>query len=338
MIERDGIASATQAASHESSGGPGQVQREPGLSTPPSTPRSLPWWMKVLPFFVSAVLFLSAFFFVFSPIPIAALFFRSGRKTAWLAVLTNSILVFVAAGALSLGIYLIAVASLALLISELFLRKKSIEKTAAYSLAMIAILGTVLVAGYSRFHHVNPAAELKQQVSTLVDSLGQQMSQVDSNSANAPQAADLDEWKQSVMTQFPSVIAIFALVLVWVNIVVLLRANPAEVRTKLGLAPDFLKRWKAPEHLIWPTIASGVFLLFDMGRVSVVAVNIFRFLMAIYAIQGISILGFFFEVWGIRGIFRWLGYLIALFLMMPLLLSLGFFDLWFDFRSKFRQS
>jgi hypothetical protein len=47
-------------------------------------------------------------------------------------------------------------------------------------------------------------------------------------------------------------------------------------------------------------------------------------------------LSFFFDLWNIRGFFRAAGYLVSVFVMMPLLLSLGFFDLWFDFRAKFR--
>jgi len=329
MIKQDGTAFTPQASSPETLGGPGQA---------PAAPRALPWWMKLLPFFMSAILFLSAFFCIFAPVPVAALFFRSGRKAAWLAVFTNSALVFVAGGGVSASIYFIFIAALALVMSELFLRKKSIEKTAVYTLLAIAALSAAGIGAYSRYYHVSPARELKQQVSTLVDSLAQQMKQADTSSSNRLEPADLEEWKESVMTQFPSVLGIFALVLVWANIVVLLRANPAAVRTNLGLGADFVRKWKAPEFLIWPTIASGALLLFDAGPISLVAMNVFRFLMAIYAIQGISVLGFFFEVWGVRRILRWLGYLIALFLMMPLLLSLGFFDLWFDFRSKFRQS
>ena len=70
----------------------------------------------------------------------------------------------------------------------------------------------------------------------------------------------------------------------------------------------------------------------DVGR------NVFKFLMAIYAIQGLSVLSYFFNLWRVRRIFRILGYLIGVLMMTPLVLSLGFFDLWFDFRSKFRQS
>ena len=60
--------------------------------------------------------------------------------------------------------------------------------------------------------------------------------------------------------------------------------------------------------------------------------------MAIYALQGLSVLSFFFEAWNVRGLFRALIMVAGVLFMMPLVLSLGFFDLWFDFRSKIRQS
>jgi hypothetical protein len=168
----------------------------------------------------------------------------------------------------------------------------------------------------------------------MVDFMGKSI-----NSENSPvNPNDLEEWKQGVIVEFPSAIAVFSLFLVWANLVTLLRVNPNGVREKLGLDAGYLRRWKAPEWLVWPTILTGAFLLFDAGRISDVSLNVFRFLMAVYALQGLSILSFFFDAWNVRGIFRTAGYLAAVFLMMPLLLSLGFFDLWFDFRSKVRQS
>ena len=56
-----------------------------------------------------------------------------------------------------------------------------------------------------------------------------------------------------------------------------------------------------PEWLVWPTIATGFGLLVDLGPASDVAINVFKFLMAIYAIQGLSILSFFFDLWNVGG-------------------------------------
>jgi len=114
--------------------------------------------------------------------------------------------------------------------------------------------------------------------------------------------------------------------------------NPNGIRDRLGFDSSFLKKWKVSDFLVWPTIAAGFFTLLDVGLASDISLNLFRFFMAIYAIQGLSILSFIFDLCGFKGPIRWAGYFLSLTLMTPLILSLGFFDLWFDFRGKFRQS
>jgi hypothetical protein len=121
--------------------------------------------------------------------------------------------------------------------------------------------------------------------------------------------------------------------------------NPNHLKESLGLDLAFLRKWKAPAFLVWPTIATGFFILFEVSVVSDIAFNIFQFLMAIYIIQGLSVLSYLFDLWGIQVSSRLMRFFLSLFLfflslflMLPLVLSLGFFDLWFDFRGKFRQS
>lgn len=291
-----------------------------------------PWWIRVVPFFLSAFFFLSAVFAIFAPLPLLVLRFRSGRPWAWLAILTNSAIVALAGGRLSLGLYGVTVGVLSLLMGELVARRQSLERIAVISLLGMAIAGGALLGWYSHLHHVNPVAEFRQEVSQVVDYLEKSVSK-----GATWDAADSAEWKEGLLLEFPSAIAVFALILVWANLTALLRVNPEGIRERIGLDAGFVRNWKVPDWLVWPTIVSGFFLVVDVGPGSLFAINVFRFLMAIYAIQGLSILSFFFDVWNVRGMFRVFGFLTSIFLMMPLLLSLGFFDLWFDFRSKFRQ-
>jgi hypothetical protein len=291
-----------------------------------------PWWILIVPFFLSAFFYLSAVFAVFAPLPILFLRARSGRVPAFGAVVTNAALVLLATNRPSLAIYLVFIGALSMVMGELVDRRYSIEKTAVLTLAAVAVCGGLVVGWYSHIHHVNPIEEMRTLIAGTIETIQTAMPP-----SNTMDPADVDEWKQDALAEFPSVIALFAVVLVWANLSTLLRINPAGVRDKIGLAPTFLKEWKAPEWLVWPTIAAGFFLIVDAGPVTLVAMNVFRVLMAIYAIQGLSVLSFVFDVWNIRGFFRTLGFLISIFLMMPLLLSLGFFDLWFDFRGKFRQ-
>jgi hypothetical protein len=267
-------------------------------------------------------------------------FFVKGRQWAWLAALTNAALVAALSGTTWLIPYGVFVLTLALVLSESFQAGKSLFRSGVQALVAVALVGTLAVATYAQLHHVNPLLELKGAISRSVDSVVK-MSAENPGSLGTIDTSDptsIDEWKQGVMVEFPWVLGLIALMMVWANSLILLQRNPGGVRDRIKLDAQFARKWKAPEFLVWPTILSGVFLLFDAGRASDVSLNVFKFLMAIYALQGLSILAFVFEVWKLKRFFRTLGFLVSVLLMMPLLLSLGFFDLWFDFRGKFRQS
>jgi hypothetical protein len=295
-----------------------------------------PGWLRVLPFFLSALFFLSGLFAVFAPLPILSGHLRNGRKWAWLAAFSNAVLVALGGGKLSLVFYAVFVLALSLSLPELLKLKIKLEKSTVLTLLIMALSGAFIVFGDALFHHLNPIVEIKNQVKAFVELLGQSISS-GSGVTGLLNATEVDEWKRSLLIEFPSVVAVFSLVLVWTNLVLLLRANPNQMRESLGLDPAFLKKWKAPDYLVWPTIVTGFFLIFNVGVVSNVSLNLFKFIMAIYAIQGLSILTYFFDLWGIRGFFRVIGFSISVFLMTPVVLSLGFFDLWFDFRSRFKQ-
>jgi hypothetical protein len=311
----------------------GQAPGTAGPAMGPIAPRKLPVWLRVVPFFISAVFFLSGVFAIFAPVPLLFLNLRSGRGWALAAVLTNCVLVFAAGGVVSLCAYAVFVAILALSLAEFLRAKNSVEMSAGMTLLSMLLLASMMVAWFSHIHHVNPWVTLREHVASAVDYLSQNVPQGTFNDA-----AEVDDWKQSVLVEFPSAIAVFALVMVWVSLVSALRGNPGGLREKLGIDISFFKKWRSPSWLVWPTILTGFFLIVDAGRVSDVSLNVFKFLMAIYTIHGLSILSFFFDLWNVRGFFRAVGFLISIFVMMPLLLSLGFFDLWFDFRAKFGTS
>ena len=286
---------------------------------------------------MSAVFFLSVFFAVFAPIPILIHSFRRGRSWAWLAALTNGALVLAFGGVASFAIYAVFVMALALGLAEGFRLFRTPERAAVFAWTTMAVIGLGWAMVHFHFSPMQAWNEAGREISAAVDSLVQTVPQ-DRLPVQVNGPEDIAEWKQSLLVELPSAIAILSLVAVWASTVVLLRLNPGRIREKMGLRPDFFQTWKAPEVLVWPTIISGFFLLVGVKYVSPVALNLFKVLMTIYALQGLSILAFFFDLWGVRGLFRTAGYVLVGSVMTPLLLSLGFFDLWFDFRSKFRQT
>ncbi|MDR3608049.1 MAG: DUF2232 domain-containing protein [Oligoflexia bacterium] len=306
--------------------------------------RSPPALLRILPFFLSALFFLSAFFAIFSPLPILLLAFRDYlpkyRPLPWLALLTNAALVYGVAGGASLLIYAVFIAAPTLVLIEVLRRNQSIERAAVGALVAIVLAGAVALGGYSRVRRENPVAQIRQAMSSAIDQLAASLQQANSSkdSSEVLEPADIEEWKQDAWVELPSAAAIIALVLVCVNLLLLVRMSPRDLRERLKIDSAYFLRWRAPDWLVWPTIASGVTVLFDLGLASEIGQNLFKFLMAIYALQGLSVMAFFFRYWKLARLLQVVGYIVAILLVMPLLLSIGFFDLWFDFRAKFRQT
>jgi uncharacterized protein YybS (DUF2232 family) len=319
----------------------------------PFFPR-IPFWLRLIPFFLSAVLFLSAFLAVFSPLPIILLGLmgtsvqRSYVQRGWalLACVTNSAIVFFLGGEATFATYLVFAIAPALTLIELLARRKRLGTVAGGAFLSIAASIGIVILFYAQVHHMHPWGEVKAAVSQFMDywvkavSSGTSGNLGTGGASNLPvqDPAELDEMKKTLMTELPSAVAVIAILVVWANLTIVLRLNPRNIRSRLGLRADFFQTWKTPDWMVWPTILAGATLLTDLGTVTDVGRNFFKVFMAIYAIQGLGILSFFMARWRMNKFFRTIGYLVAVLVAMPLLLSLGFFDLWFDFRKKFRQS
>ncbi len=317
-----------ESTQENSGGSPRSDRKYSALRRPSAFFRT---WARVTPFFLSAIFFLSTLFLIFSPIPLLVLYFRKGRAWALLACLTNLLLVIALNGNWSL-VYAIFILGLVIPASECLRAGKSLEVASGVAISFVGLVVFGGLLWMAHAHGRSPAAEFSFQVDQAVLYL----ERVASASATVS-PSEREEWRQNLLNEFPSGIGVFALILTWANLALLMRLNPGGVRTRAGLPADFIQHWKAPEWLIWPTILCGVFLVWDVGAGSIVALNVFRIIIAVYAIQGMCIVTYFLNQWGIRGLWRALIFVFLIFAVMPLLLVLGFFDLWFDFRAKFRQ-
>jgi len=114
----------------------------------------------------------------------------------------------------------------------------------------------------------------------------------------------------------------------------LIRWNPKGFLKRTGIPRDFLRKWKAPEWLVWPALLCGVFHIFEVEIASTVARNALNPLLIIYFFQGMSILAYFLDSLRLRGPLRVLIYGAGIIFLTPMVVSFGFFDLWFNFRGR----
>ena len=294
-------------------------------------------WLRLIPFFLSASLFLSGFFAVFAPLPLVTLGLTQGFLWVFAASIVNAVIVYFARGPELFQFYLFGVVSLGLLMPYfLRYRKWSLERTTA-GIWIAQILAIVLVfAFYAHLHGVSPLQEMKSVATGYFDAFMKTLT---------PEARttvlgelSLEEWTRQMMIELPSTFATLALTGIWINLYLAVSLNPGRVLSQRGMDRKAFQRWKTADWLVWPTIAIWAVMLLTEGTVSDAALGVFKVLMTVYAIQGLAILGAVFDAWRIVGFFRLFILMMILFVMLPLLLGIGFFDQWFDFRSKIRQS
>jgi uncharacterized protein YybS (DUF2232 family) len=138
---------------------------------------------------------------------------------------------------------------------------------------------------------------------------------------------------EMILQLLPALVFISLAFVVLINLLFLLRRFP-ERRTQ-WLSVENLREWQGPEFLVWVLIVCG-FSLFIPGLefARVYAFNILLIIGTCYFAQGLAIIAFFFHKNNVPRFLRGVTYVLIIFqqIFTLLVVVLGLFDLWGDFR------
>ena len=137
----------------------------------------------------------------------------------------------------------------------------------------------------------------------------------------------------------PGMIFLALGVMVLVNLALLSWKFP-QYRSFFFKAGD-LKEWKSPDHMVWLLLVPSLALFLPLGwPLRAVAVNVVFVCSAFYFFHGLAIVAYYFHHKKVPMFFRVLGYLLIVFeqVLTVLVIGLGFFDLWGDFRRLKRRT
>jgi|GEM_PF-2447546 len=283
---------------------------------------------RVAPFFLSFLLFQTPLFMVVSPVPLFILTLRNRTWVSFAALASNLAILTTLSDPKALWVAAFFWLGVGILFPLLIRKTGRVQLSAGLSylfLIQVLILALVYLGMQAG---LGPIEYVRHEVSQIMDEL-----------ILNPQGAmkDLiasegrDGLYRKIMTELPSGILISILISLWVNLLF------ASQLLRGFLSKTFWSRFKNPEWLVWPTLAATALYAFCDQAPYLIGLNGFKLFMVLYGLQGLSILSFFLNRAGIQGFLRTALYGVALFLGSPLLVSAGFFDLWFDFRKKFGQ-
>lgn len=279
---------------------------------------------------------------IFMPLPILFYAYKLGRmRGAGILVLSLSLVsVVLFFSGLDVNIVVLVLSgSFGLILSEIFRKNLSIERTVFYSVLAVSALGALFLV----YHLLMRGENLMQMVESYIAEgiqesigvyaqLGISSDQLNEIRKNAPLIV------RTIMELLPSLTVVVALSLALANV---LAGRSILQRTGLP-GPDFgdLNVWKIPDQMVWFVIAAGGLILVAHGEARIIGLNLLIIFLFFYLFQGFAVIGYFFRKKNVPIFFRAMAYFLifAQNFLFLIVMTLGFADIWMDFRKVNRPA
>lgn len=174
-------------------------------------------------------------------------------------------------------------------------------------------------------------------ITTLETGIDEALAHYRQNETIAPDAqvmleATLFQMKEILPIVMPAIILSCTLFSTWFTMVL---GNQLAYRFCDTRVWPRYRTWRLPDKLIWLGIASAAAAFLPLGGLRYIAVNTVILLSTVYCFQGLAICVFYMNKWNVPLLLRSFLYVMIIFQSFGtvLLLVLGVFDTWFDFRK-----
>ena len=220
------------------------------------------------------------------------------------------------------------------LIGNYLEKQLSIEKTILYTFLTIVGICLLLFVLYSLTNEKSFFMIISDYVAKNIElsfkiysEIGIDQKKIDSLAKSSDLIAHV------IIKIMPSMFTTMLLFITWLNILLIKKILKRDgvVMSWLGI----LNHWKAPEHLVWFAILTLTSIFIPIESIKIIGLNIFIELLLIYFLQGIAIVSFFFNKKEFPSFLKFFLYTLIVIqqIFALLIIGLGFFDTWFDFRK-----
>ena len=276
---------------------------------------------------------------IFSPLPTLLSFYRWGRPEGYgipLGAALAGWLILSYFGLTHLMFYFMEMILLGLLLADGMRRQWSPEKTIVRASLILFIMGSFVFWFTYGGSEGGVFKDLEKNLLAITAEVLQRYREF-----FPQQHLPEEQLRKAIVVMvrlIPGMALASTLMVAWLN--VLLAKRFCRVH-HLPLPPwQEWSRWKAPEYLVWGAIASGFFVLLPSTSLQILGLNVLIVCSAVYLLQGLAIVVFYFERWQFPPFFRGILY-VVIFLQQIVTLGVvlvGLFDMWFDFRRLSKPS
>jgi len=275
--------------------------------------------------------------FAWMLLPMPVLFYRlkTGRNPGAIIIAASLAVLIISTSNFALNtLYFGSLLMTGFFLGECIERHLSIEKIILYTgFAVLSACVTVLF-----FYSLTFTEGIDQLISNYVLRYQNLSTQLFSQSAELYPEIKIDQHmlekaSSLLISAFPAIFINSYLTMIWLNILLI-----RKLLHKQGIIVkniENLNQWKAPEYMVFGLIGLSVLMFFPMGAITILALNCLIILLFVYFFQGIAVLSFFFQKKRAPFALRFFFYVLIAIqpLFMFLVIGLGLFDTWFNFRK-----
>jgi uncharacterized protein YybS (DUF2232 family) len=224
------------------------------------------------------------------------------------------------------------------LLAEILRRNYSFEKTVLTAALFLFFCGSGFIVYSSWQANIAPWELIERYVAAVIKENIELYSQLN---ISQEQIKTIRENTSQITRFFAGVFPALGIsgsvFTVWINLL----AGQMLFRVRKLSFPDFgdLTLWAAPDWLVWIFIAAGGMLFVPVEAVVIVGMNMLIIACMIYMFQGLAIAAYFFKKKQTPRMFRFFfyGLIMVQQYMLVIIVALGLFDLWVDFRKRIKD-
>ncbi|HCY86307.1 MAG TPA: DUF2232 domain-containing protein [Desulfobacteraceae bacterium] len=271
---------------------------------------------------------LGVFALLLLPLPVLFYRLKLGRNSGGIIVVASFFILLLMTGAQGFDVlYFGSLLMTGFFLGECLERQFTIQRT------MVATTVLVSGAGFTAFflYTLVQGVSMEGILSEYLNRYFQMTSEI--YSEMGMDKSQIQQLNSVFMVILPGLFMISYMTTIWLNLLII-----RSMLAKRGLVLKSitqLNRYRAPEPMVWAVIGFGLALMAPYGPLKIVSINCLFVLMLVYFFQGIAVVSFFFEKKQTPMPLKFFCYsLIAVQLyVMILVIGLGFFDNWINFRK-----
>lgn len=271
---------------------------------------------------------LGVFALLFLPLPVLFYRLKLGRNSGAIIVVVSFTILLIMTKGLAFDIlYFGSLLVTGFLLGECVERHMGIERTMIFT--GLGVLGSAFGAFvlYIIFQDQTMAAIVSDYVTRYFSLTAQLYSDM------GIQQNQIEMLNSAFLIVLPGMFLVSFMATIWMNILIIKKLLLKKGFVLKNL--DTLNQYKTPDFLVWVVIVLGLMLFLPMEAPKYFSINCLIIFMLVYFFQGIAVVSFFFQKKGSPAALRVFCYsLIAVQLyFLILIIGLGFFDNWINFRK-----